>query len=846
MAKRSSLLLMILLLASMALPAAATTVVVGTDEDLFDHAPLVLEGTVLGSSPAHGRPATEYQVRVDRTLKGRFTQGTVVVRVIGGEAANGMHLTIWGAPSLKAGEKTLLFLAPEPGGGAYHPLHLALGAFHEVQGPAGQTVAIRDLRDMQDVGSGEAKQAVDTARDAGRFTSWLADRAAGLKRPADYLISLPAGGLESLQEKFTYLGGVKQRWPDFDANKAVGWRSQESGQPGLADGGVSEFMNALAAWDNDPDTNIRYRYDGTTTSTSGFQNPDGINAIIFNDPNNEVPDSFTCSSPGRGEGVLAIGGTWSGPGANGVETISEGDIITNDGVGCWFSTPKRAEQVFGHELGHTLGLGHSCGDTASGTCVFGSLQADALMRATAFADERGARLNDDDRAGILSLYAGSSTPPSTAPAAPTGLAATAASPTSIQLTWTDNANNETLYRVEMKTGTGKFAVVKNLAANTASVTIDGLKAQTAYSFRVQARNGNVASAYSNVASATTPSSAQPPAAPSSLTATPLSDTSIRLDWKDNASNETGFVVTGSSPDGALAAVTSVPANAQSFTVTGLAPTTPYTFEVTAQNATGSSAASNEASATTLGLAAGPCVAGAQTLCLQGQFRVTVRWRANGTSGGGQVLNGSGTTGMFWFFDASNVELIVKMIDGRGLNGFFWTFYGGLSDQEYWITVTDTQTGTSRTYHNDSGNLCGLGDVNAFAASGSAATAGSAVLGGGSASAAACVPGSLCLAGGRFQATVSWHTPDGKTGAGTAVPLTDVSGLFWFFDATNIELVVKVIDARPVNGKFWIFYGALSDVQYDLTVTDTSTGSSHTYHNNQGNLCGQADTSTFSG
>ena len=71
-------------------------------------------------------------------------------------------------------------------------------------------------------------------------------------------------------------------------------------------------------------------------------------------------------------------------------------------------------------------------------------------------------------------------------------------------------------------------------------------------------------------------------------------------------------------------------------------------------------------------------------------------------------------------------------------------------------------------------------------------------------------------------------------------------MFWFFDPTNVELVVKVIDARTLNGKFWVFYGALSDVQYDLTVTDTTTGFSHTYHNNQGNLCGKGDTGTFPG
>ncbi len=848
MSKRLSLL-MLILLALTALPAAATTVVVGTDEDLFDQAPVVIEGTVLGSAPAHGRPATDYRVRVERALKGRVS-GTVVVQVLGGDDEKGAHLTIWGAPAFQTAERAVLFLVPRSDG-SYGPLHLALGAFHEMQAAGGQTVAVRDLEDLQDVSTGGAKAAQDSVRDSGRFANWLADRAAGLKRNADYFVSLPASQVRGLQEKFTYLGGRKQRWSQFDSGTAVGWRIEASGQPGLDDGGVSEFQNALAAWDNDPATNIKYRFDGTTASTAGFQHTDGLNSLIFEDPNNEVDGTFTCVSPGRGSGVLALGGTWSHSTASGVSQVVEGDIITNDGVGCWFNTPKRAEQVFTHELGHTLGLGHSCGDARSGDCIAGSLQDDAIMRANAHADERGARLNDDDRAGILTLYPGADPPQATAPAAPTNLVATPASTTSIQLAWTDNAGNETAYRVEMKS-TGAFAVVANPGANVTSATIAGLKAGTLYTFRVQARN-TLSSPYSNLASATTPAALQPPAAPSNLTAVQIFNPDpnaglnfmIRLDWRNNSSNETGFVIDMNWPDrGNITVALPVDPHVNTFVVDGRTPNVPYTFRIRAVNPAGSSAFSNEASATAVDLPAGPCVVGPQILCLQGnRFRVSTRWRTSTATGNGTAVPQSDQTGLFWFFGASNIELIVKMIDGRGLNGFFWTYYGGLSDQEYWITVADTQTGDSRTYHNDPGNLCGRGDVNAFAASGSPSTAAPVTAADGT-----CAPGALCLLGGRFQATVHWTVPGfgAGSGEGTPVPLNDVSGLFWFFDAANIELVVKVIDARTVNGKFWVFYGALSDVQYDLTVTDTATGFSHTYHNNQGNLCGKGDTGTFPG
>jgi len=111
----------------------------------------------------------------------------------------------------------------------------------------------------------------------------------------------------------------------------------------------------------------------------------------------------------------------------------------------------------------------------------------------------------------------------------------------------------------------------------------------------------------------------------------------------------------------------------------------------------------------------------------------------------------------------------------------------------------------------------------------------------------CLPDSrsLCLNAARFRATVAWRNPyDGTSGVGTAVAITSDTGYFWFFDAANIELVVKVLDGRPTNGKFWVFYGALSDVEYTVTVTDTVTSAVRTYHNLPHQLASVADTAAF--
>ncbi|HSS47556.1 MAG TPA: pre-peptidase C-terminal domain-containing protein, partial [Thermoanaerobaculia bacterium] len=101
--------------------------------------------------------------------------------------------------------------------------------------------------------------------------------------------------------------------------------------------------------------------------------------------------------------------------------------------------------------------------------------------------------------------------------------------------------------------------------------------------------------------------------------------------------------------------------------------------------------------------------------------------------------------------------------------------------------------------------------------------------------AGCFPGgtSLCLANQRFKVEAAWRTGDGRTGAGQAVALTGDTGYFWFFDASNVEAVVKVLDACTVNQKFWVFAGGLTDVQVDLTVTDTASGAVRTWRNPQG-------------
>lgn len=318
-------------------------------------------------------------------------------------------------------------------------------------------------------------------------------------------------------------------------------------------------------------------------------------------------------------------------------------------------------------------------------------------------------------------------------------------------------------------------------------------------------------------------------------------------------------------------------------IDGLETGAPYTFRLRAEAAGGELVYSEEASATT-GAYNGPCRGGDQFLCLRDRrFEVQVHWNNAervGDYGIGRSVPVavSDESGLFWFFNSANIELVVKVLDGREINGSHWVFFGALSDVEYWITVRDVATGARRTYHNSQGRICGQNDTGAFTGAGGSQAAawvppkGSAGLAGQdllrfearpvhSAEVKRSVHGDghcepseerLCVLENRFAVEVRFVDPklsdpdvEPEIAARVASSLTTAeTGFFWFFNQENIELAAKVLDGQALNGRFWLLYGGVSDVEYTLTVTDTATGLSRNYRNEQGSICGEVDIEAF--
>ncbi len=870
-----------------AVPAAGTLYVAVGDGELADRSPVIVEGRVLAAETAPGgRPRTDYLVAVEERWKGA-TPEVATVRLPGGVGPDGLALAIAGVPRLEPGDQVLLFLTPGEEG-AFVPRGLFLGVFRITEA-GGRRIAVRDAngaREASGVGG-------DGARDLRKLRRWLGDRARGERRPADYFLAPAepegAAGGAAPGAKFLPIvsgteppplgcgenGGHPVRWFDRrggtgegggGSGPAIAWRSHFRGQRGVPEGGAAELEEALATWTGDPNSSLELVYAGLTDAAGGLERSDGVNAVLFDDPGDRIPGSFEST------GILALGGPWFRCDlveyrGESYHPIVEADIVTQDGVERFFAAsrqPRRAaEELLAHELGHAVGFAHS-GDP------------EALMYDAIHDDGRGAFLDVDDLAGLDALYGAGSLAP---PAAPSALTAVAEGATRVRLTWSDGSGNESNFRLERRRDAppagGDFAPIAAVAADGTELVDAGLRPETAYAYRVRAQNGAGASPYSGEAAVTTLPDPRP-TAPSNLRAAPLSDHRVRLTWQDNSGDESSFALSLRDPaSGDFVEIPyAIPADTTVLLVSQLDPETAYAFRVRARNAFGTSVPSNTVSVTTF--AAGvDCAESRSVLCLLGgRFRLEMTFADPRRESGEQTataLPSTDQTGLFWFFSPENLELIVKMLDGRALNGHFWVFFGGVSDLEYRLEITDVATGQRSTYHNAAGEICGQADILAFAddgLSGEAAPAtprsaglpaaalaavpaerGPAELAAdGAKQEGACVPGaeSLCLLDRRLRVEVRWKNPHdgGAEGIGQAVVGSDNSGYFWFFDPQNTELVVKALDGGAFNGHLWIFYGALTDLEYWIDVTDTFTGARRVYYNPPGKICGQADIEAF--
>ncbi len=199
---------------------------------------------------------------------------------------------------------------------------------------------------------------------------------------------------------------------------------------------------------------------------------------------------------------------------------------------------------------------------------------------------------DNFRVSVSTLQVTADPPPPTPPEAPTNLQANAISSTQINLTWNDNSDNETRFRIERKIGTGAFTFLLNKAAGSTNHSDTGLTPGTQHTYRVRAENDAGNSAYSNEAPATTPA---PPTVTTNA-ATNIGKRTATLNATVNANLASatakfqyGLTTSyGSEITATPSPVTGSSAVAVSAVVPDLAANTTYHFRVSASNSAGSS------------------------------------------------------------------------------------------------------------------------------------------------------------------------------------------------------------------------------------------------------------------
>ncbi|MGI0088645.1 MAG: fibronectin type III domain-containing protein [Nitrosotalea sp.] len=252
---------------------------------------------------------------------------------------------------------------------------------------------------------------------------------------------------------------------------------------------------------------------------------------------------------------------------------------------------------------------------------------------------------------------------STVPHPPTGLTATAASSSQINLSWNAPSSNGgsaiTGYMIERSTDGGTtWSTVQSNTGTTATTYSDtGLAQGATYAYRVSAINNVGTSTPSNTSSATTFTVPQPPAG---LKATSASSSEIDLSWTVPSSNGgstiTGYEIERSTDSGTTwsTVVANTGSTSTAYSDSGLAHNTIYTYRVSAINAVGISTPSNTTSARTFDTVPTPPT---NLIATGNLLRINLSWTTSNDNGGtpiiGYMIERSTNGGSTWSTIVSN-------------------------------------------------------------------------------------------------------------------------------------------------------------------------------------------------
>lgn len=523
---RRSLFACLIAASVFALPCFATTFIVPDDTELVGKADGIVTGVVISSRPFEtedGYIYSEYEIAVDRVLKGPFQTKTRIHISSPGGALEDRMTYVASSAHFRIDDEVLLFLTRHRGG--WTPTDMILGKFTAALTSRGYRVAVRDAEDI--VGwDRDGKVHREKIRLEAEFLQFIEDTVAGRETdPKTYEVEagdvlaapteprrrqpitniFPAEPTTYSVSFFDCSGTrIPGRWTTATMDAGVEFfKNSAQNASGLGDGGVSIIQNALDAWTDDCESQVNITYGGTSANLKAN---DGVNVVVFNDPNGDIAGSWT------GSGVIATCFSNSfGTHTFDAETwvsFGDSDVVFQNG---YAGTESTIEEAMTHEIGHGIGFRHSdkhylksC--TVSGECSLScspetacveneeECSNSAIMRASVVTG-LNYTLQSWDQHAADALYPGTCIVVDP----PTSVTATATSTTNVNVSWLESTG-ATSYNVYRSTD----GLTYSLAGNTATTSFNdgGRTADTAYLYKVRAVNGGE-SADSNIDLATT-------------------------------------------------------------------------------------------------------------------------------------------------------------------------------------------------------------------------------------------------------------------------------------------------------------------------------------------------------
>lgn len=396
-----------------AAPASATPPTTPADDDLDNlivGARAIVRGKVLAiesrADEQQDRIFTYITLRVKEVFKGQIAERKIVIKEEGGEVGD-RGCVIFGAPQFKLNEKVLLYLDTWPDG-SLRTHEMFLGKFTIEQDPAtddrivvpsapDSNVVLRDRSGSPDAGGRSADR-----MELAAYTRMVRERlAANWDRAEEFearyyrnipLMAQPeeygqASARGEMQPQFTfYPAAAPARWFEPDSGLPVTYvvNPDQAPNPQIID----DVSAAMSAWSAVPGCTLRMVNGGAAPVCT---NDRSVNAIVFNNCDSRWAPTPDCSQ------IIAVGGLSTDGSQNkringqSFRRVTRAFITFNPYSACSYANHCDVREITTHELGHTVGLGHSADPTAT-------------MAASAHFDGRCASIRRDDVNAIVFVY----------------------------------------------------------------------------------------------------------------------------------------------------------------------------------------------------------------------------------------------------------------------------------------------------------------------------------------------------------------------------------------------------------------------------------------------------------